>query len=75
MVIPSSVRIDGRMISVDVDCEEGIVTVGNTSKTMRVSDKRRIEELPYNLQSVPWGEEMFRLYEMAYKDEKKRLMN
>lgn len=75
MVIPSSVRIDGRMISVDVDCEEGIVTVGNTSKYMRDVDKRRIEQLHYDLQSVPWEEELFKLYELAYKAEKKRLMN
>ena len=73
MVIPNSVKIDGRMVPVET-YNEGVVTVGMTKEEMDSDIKERINAMDYNLHFIPWGEQMFNLYESAYKIEKKRLM-
>ena len=73
MVIPNSVKIDGRSVPVDV-FEDGKVRVGMTTLEMEPDTKQRIEAMDYELHFIPWQEQMFKLYEMAYKAEKKRIM-
>lgn len=73
MVIPNTVKIDGNLIPVDV-FEEGKVRVGMTTLEMEPETKQRIESMEYELHFIPWQEQMFNLYEKAYKAEKKRIM-
>lgn len=72
MVIPNSIKIDGRSVPVEV-YEEGKVRVGSTTIEMEPSVKERIESMDYKLHFIPWQEQMFNLYEKAYKEEKKRI--
>ena len=74
MVIPNSVKIDGNRIPVDV-YEDGKVRVGLTTLEMEPETKQRIEFMDYELHFIPWQEQMFNLYEKAYKAEKKRIMS
>ncbi len=74
MVIPNTVKIDGNLVPVDV-FEEGKVRVGLTTLEMEPETKQRIESMDYKLHFIPWQEQMFNLYEKAYKAEKKRIMS
>lgn len=74
MVIPNSVKIDGRNVPVET-FEEGKVRVGSTVVEMSAEVKERIDKMDYSLHFIPWQEQMFGLYETAYKTEKKRLMS
>lgn len=74
MVIPNSVKIDGNMVVVDVD-QDGSVMVGQSVAVMDHEVKERINQMPFDLHMIPWQEQMFNLYEDAYKQEKKRIMS
>ena len=74
MVIPNSVRINGRNVPVET-FEEGKVRVGKTTIEMSQDVKERINSMDYSYHFIPWQEQMFGLYETAYKTEKKRLMS
>lgn len=71
MVIPNSVRVNGRQVPVYVD-ETGTVTVGSTTVTMNPEVSERIESMPYDQHFIPWQEQMFNIFERAYKQEKKK---
>ena len=46
-----------------------------TTLEMEPETKQRIESMDYKLHFIPWQEQMFNLYEKAYKAEKKRIMS
>jgi hypothetical protein len=70
--IPDRVKIRG--VSVPVEASgRGYVTVGETSCDMSDELKQRLEAMPTEDHYEPWQIEMYRLFEKALKNERKRL--
>lgn len=68
--IPPSVKIGGKYVPVD-ESPRGSVTVGSTTVHMDSDLRRKIVSMGSEAHVMPWGIEMYKLFEQALAEERR----
>jgi hypothetical protein len=72
MLIPRQIKIANRKINV-VESPRGYVIVGESFVSMKHNIKKHLNSLNGKEHEDEWSKEMYKLFLLAYKKEKKRM--